>query len=160
MRTHGSIDRGARRLVAAGLLAVWLAACATPAPTLGPSNPPGPPATPAGEPLDVETLAASAGDLDGQSATATGFLLIAGDRARLCAMTLESYPPQCGGAAVRVLGAIPADVLSALERTNDPTLAQAIWGQVTITGTVAATGADGQPTLTVDTITVNPPIEG
>ncbi len=75
-------------------------------------------------------------------------------------MTLESYPPQCGGAAVRVLGAIPADVLSALERTNDPTLAQAIWGQVTITGTVAATGADGQPTLTVDTITVDPPIEG
>ncbi len=79
MRTHGSIDRGARRLVAAGLLAVFLAAslaaCATPAPTLGPSNPPGPPATPAGEPLDVETRAASAGDLDGQSATATGFLL-------------------------------------------------------------------------------------
>ena len=83
-----------------------------------------------------------------------------GDQARLCAMTLESYPPQCGGAAVRVHGAIPADVLSALERTNDPTLAQAIWGQVTITGTVAAAGADGQPTLTVDTISVNPPIEG
>ncbi|HSP29703.1 MAG TPA: hypothetical protein VLN74_14210 [Ilumatobacteraceae bacterium] len=44
-----------------------------------------------------------------------GFLLIDGDRARLCAAIAESYPPQCGGASVELSDLDPtafADVLT------------------------------------------------
>jgi hypothetical protein len=163
MRPHLLIRGGAGWLAALVLLTLALAACATaPASTSGPSTAPGSSAaaTPAGAPLDVDGLVAALPGLDGATATVTGFLLLTGDQARLCAMTLESYPPQCGGATIRVLGAVPQAVVASLEHTNDPTLAQAIWGQVTITGTVAATGADGQPTITVGSIEVAPQIEG
>jgi hypothetical protein len=163
MRPHDLIDRGAGRLAAAVLLVLTIAACAaTPAPTAGPSTAPGPSAaaSPARAPLDVDGLVGSLGDLDGASATVTGFLLVTGDQARLCAMTLESYPPQCGGATILVLGAVPQAVLSSLEHTNDPALAQAMWGQVTITGQVSAAGPDGLPMITVDTIELAAPIEG
>jgi hypothetical protein len=65
---------------------------------------------------------------------------------------LESLPPQCGGAMIRVLGAVPQDVLDALDSTKDePSLNQASWGDVTITGTVSI-GEGATPTITIDSI--------
>ena len=80
-----------------------------------------------------------------------------GSGAQLCPIVLESYPPQCGGGTVRITGAVPADVLDALDSTTDPGLAQATWGQVEVTGTFRASGADGIPTIELASIRVVAP---
>jgi hypothetical protein len=104
-----------------------------------------------GPAIDTDTLIADA-SRDGQPVRVTGFFLATGDTAVLCSLTLESYPPQCGGATVRLTGEVPADVLAALDSTDDPTLAQATWGQVEVTGTYRASGPDGQPTIELTSI--------
>jgi hypothetical protein len=79
-------------------------------------------------------------------------MLVSGADARLCALVLESFPPQCGGADIILAGTIPADVMAGLDSTNDPSLAQASWGDVTVSGTVSL-GPDGtSPTLTIGSI--------
>jgi hypothetical protein len=69
---------------------------------------------------------------------------------------LESYPPQCGGGTVAITGVVPADVLAALEKTNDPALAQATWGWVEVIGTFQATGAGG-PSIALSAIRIVAP---
>jgi hypothetical protein len=101
--------------------------------------------------LDVDAFLTSAEDLNGRGVTVEGFLLVVGSDARLCALVLESYPPQCGGGSIHVVGTIPAEVMAALDSTDDPSLAQATWGTVVIGGTVASGGPDG-PTITIDKI--------
>ncbi len=147
--------RPVRRLAAAGLTAVLtliLAACGSYGASAPPATGEPPAATPVPSPVDVDSLVGSIATLDGTTATVTGFLLISGDQANLCSLVLESLPPQCGGASVRVLGAVPQDVLDALDSTKDePSLSQATWGDVTITGTVSV-GDGGTPTITIDSI--------
>ena len=48
-----------------------------------------------------------------------GFLLIDGDVARLCASIAESYPPQCGGAAVELIDLDPTLVADRLTTEGD-----------------------------------------
>jgi hypothetical protein len=131
-------------------LAIVLAACGagggSSAPTVGPSA-----VDPPAAAIDTDALVADP-TLDGQPVRVDGFFLATGDTAVLCSIVLESYPPQCGGGTVRLVGEVPADVLAALDSTDDPTLDQATWGQVEVTGTYRASGADGQPTIELLTI--------
>jgi hypothetical protein len=102
--------------------------------------------------VDVDGFVAMAPGLDGSTAVVRGFMLVSGADARLCALVLESFPPQCGGADIILAGTIPADVMAGLDSTNDPSLAQASWGDVTVNGTVSL-GPDGtSPTLTIGSI--------
>lgn len=122
----------------AAILAVgaFTAGC-SPAPTSTP--PPSSAPIDAGPLLDTEALLAAAPARDGQVVHVTGFVLIS-DQVRLCSVVLESYPPQCGGAAVHLTGEIPADVVAALDKTTEPDLAQANWGWVDVTGTFTVAG--------------------
>jgi hypothetical protein len=110
------------------------------------------PATPVA--VGIDDLLADIAAADGTTVTVQAFLLITGDSAQICGIVLESFPPQCGGPTIRVLGEVPADVVDSLDRTDDPTLAQARWGWADITGTVDATGADGTPSITVESIAI------
>ena len=67
-----------------------------------------------------------------------GFLVAPeGREVRLCAVLLESYPPQCGGASLVVEGLDLATV-QGLTKTNDPSLAQVRWSDkgIQLDGTV------------------------
>jgi hypothetical protein len=102
--------------------------------------------------MDTDALLAAAADLDGQAVRVAGFFLATGDTAQLCSLVMESYPPQCGGATIRLTGHVPADVLDGLDKTTEPGLAQATWGWVNVTGTFRASGADGLPVLEIEQI--------
>lgn len=154
-----SANRPERRPAATGaalLVALLLAACgsgtATPSGAPPTTDAPSPPAAA----IDTDALLGDA-SLDGQSVRVAGFFLATGGIANLCSVVLESYPPQCGGGTVRITGEIPAAVLAALDKTNDPALAQATWGEVEVTGTFRAQGAAGVPTIELDSIRVVAP---
>lgn len=139
------------RAATAAALAIVLVACGSAA---SPSNAPAPsaPVDP-GPAIDTDALMASAAARDGQPVHVTGFVLIT-DRARLCSVVLESYPPQCGGAAVNLTGEFPADVLAALDTTSEPGLAPATWGWVDVTGTFTLAGG---PAIQISEIRVDAP---
>ena len=155
-----SVLTPARRWSATGpllllLLALSLAACGA-----GSASPSGtPPSVAPDPPANAIGTDALLGDpsLDGQPVRVAGFFLAVGDTAQLCSVVLESYPPQCGGGTVRITGEVPADVLDALDSTNDPGLAQATWGQVEVTGTFRTGGAGGVPTIELASIRVVAP---
>lgn len=139
----------------ATVLTLILAACsgaaasppASPLPAAPSASAPAPSADP-GAAIDVDALLAGAAAKDGQTVRVTGNFLADAGSAQLCAVLMESYPPQCGG-GLRLTGAVPADTLAALETTNDPNLKKMWWGYVTITGTFRAAGDDGRPTLEI-----------
>jgi hypothetical protein len=139
-----------RSVLAIAIVAIILIGCATSTGTPGPTSGDLP------EPVAVgiDDLLADVASADGATVTVQAFLLVTGDSAQICGIVLESFPPQCGAPTIRVLGEVPADVVDSLDRTDDPTLAQARWGWVDITGTVDATGADGTPSITVDSISI------
>ena len=139
------------------LVAGVAAACGGGTNASAPPSVSAPPSAPAAISLDDLVAAPPA---DGSTVTVNAFFLASGDQAQLCSVVLESFPPQCGGGTVRVTGEVPADVLDALESTDDPALAQATWGQVELTGTYTAAGADGQPTIEIQTIVPAPPLGG
>jgi hypothetical protein len=156
--------RSRRALVAAAtlILSLGLAACAASTGSQGPgSQPPAsasdlPASLDPGAVIDLGVLTADA-SRDGQAVRTQGTFLATGDTAQLCAVMLESYPPQCGGASVRIVGEVPTDVLAAMDSTrNEPDLAQATWGFVEVTGTYRATGAGGGPTIELGTIALMP----
>ena len=133
------------------ILAIVVTACAG----AGASAPPSPaPTAPSasgqgsdpGAAIDVDTLLAGAAAKDGQVVRVTGNFLADEGSAQLCAVLMESYPPQCGG-GVRLTGEVPADSLSALDTTKEPDLKKMWWGYVTVTGTFRASGADGRPVI-------------
>lgn len=107
-----------------------------------------------GRAVDVDTLVAAAAANDGQPVRVRGFLVIDGTSARICAASLESYPPQCGGPSARITGEVPRATLQLLSRTSDPTLAQETWGSVVVTGTFRAVGAGGGPTIELGEIII------
>ena len=118
----------------------------------------GPPAPSASAPssdpaaaIDVDTLLATVAANDGQTVQVTGNFLADETSAQLCAVLMESYPPQCGG-GVRLTGPVPADTLAALETTKEPDLKKMWWGYVTVTGMFHASGDDGRPSLEIETI--------
>jgi hypothetical protein len=85
-------------LAAVAAAALGLAGCPD-----DPAEPP-PDAAP-GEPLTVEEALQTDPD---QAVTVRGFLFIEeGELPELCDLVLETYPPQCGGAAVDVEGLDP-----------------------------------------------------
>ncbi len=96
--------------------------------------------------IDVDALLADAAALDGQPVRVTGNFLADEQTAQLCALLMESYPPQCGG-GVRLTGQVPGDTLALLETTTEPDLKKMWWGYVVVTGTFRASGVDGQPTI-------------
>lgn len=155
IRRHRRPSATGPRLLLLMTLSLVLAACGTGAgsPTVPPAtDAPSPPATA----IDTDALLGDA-SLDGQPVRVGGFFLATGGIANLCSAVLESYPPQCGGGTVRITGQVPADVLDALDATNDPALAQATWGQVEVTGTFQSAGPGGVPTIELDSIRVVAP---
>jgi hypothetical protein len=152
-------DRSSRRRLAAiwfaASLTLILAACsgaaASPPSSQVPAAPsasaPAPSADP-GAAIDVDALLADAAAKDGQSVRVTGNFLADAGSAQLCAVLMESLPPQCGG-GLRLTGTVPADTLAALSTTNDPNLKKMWWGYVTVTGTFHAAGDDGRPILEI-----------
>jgi hypothetical protein len=87
----------------------------------------------------VEMLVEDVGDHDGPAGV-TGSLLANGDDVKLCAALAESFPPQCGGESIRVVG-LDLDTLDGLTTEGEVT-----WSDLPIT--VEGVLADG--TLTVD----------
>lgn len=145
----------------AAIAMIALSACAgATTPSTAPSAPAGPgsvaPSVPPprdpGPAIDTDALVAAAADRDGQAVLVNGFFLAADDRAQLCSMVLESYPPQCGGGTVGLTGEVPGDVLAALDTTTEPGIATATWGWVEVTGTFRAAGVDGAPTIEISSI--------
>jgi hypothetical protein len=102
--------------------------------------------------ISVDELLRDVSAMDDARVRVDGFFLATGDRAQLCSVVLESYPPQCGGATVRLTGQVPGDILDALDSTQEPHLAQATWGYVIVAGTFHASGADGLPSLAIEEI--------
>jgi hypothetical protein len=150
-------DRSPRRLAAiwfAAVLTLILAACAGAATPPG-SQAPAPsaplPSADPGAAIDVDALLAGAAAKDAQVVRVTGNFLADETSAQLCALLMESYPPQCGG-GVRLTGTVPADTLDALTTTTEPDLKKMWWGYVTVTGTFHASGNDGRPTLEIGKI--------
>ncbi len=47
-----------------------------------------------------------------------GILVVKGDEARLCELLLESFPPQCGGASLLVIG-LDLSTVDGLQREGD-----------------------------------------
>ena len=149
------------RLVASSvmLVAFVFAACAgtaSPPATQAPASPSAPAATPGpsadpGAAIDVDTLLNQAAARDGQAVRVTGNFLADETTAQLCALLMESYPPQCGG-GVRLLGEVPADTLAALTTTTEPNLKKMWWGYVTLTGTFRAASDDGKPAIEITDI--------
>ena len=154
----------ARRLAAAGLVALTIAIPAACAGSAAPAfeSPPSA-ASPApsdpGPAIDTDALLRD-GSREGKVVRVSGFFVATGGTARLCSVVLESYPPQCGAGTVRITGEVPAAVLSALESTSDPALARATWGQVEVTGVFRGSDLDGQPSIEITSIEVIPPIKG
>jgi hypothetical protein len=135
------------------VLSLLLTACAGPAAT--PATPPTPsgPSSDPGAAIDVDALLAAAAAKDGQVVRVTGNFLADEGSAQLCAVLMESYPPQCGG-GVRLTGEVPADTLAALDTTTEPNLKKMWWGYVTVTGTFRAAGADGRPVIELSEISL------
>ncbi len=147
--TVRSLTRGG---VLAAILAIILVACggAAPSATDAPVDlPTGTPQTAIG----FDTLATNLVDLDGSTVQVTGYLLITDDRAQLCGVLLESYPPQCGAVTLRVLGEVPAAVLDGLDTTTGDDLRKASWGPVLISGVVDAGG--GSPAITIEAVQIS-----
>lgn len=135
------------------LAAILIAGCSSgSAQRLPPAS--SPPSTEPGRAAEVDALVAAAAANDGKPVRVSGFLLIDGASARICAVELQSYPPQCGGASARITGEVPRATLQRLSRTSDPQLAQATWGWVVVTGTFRAAGAGGGPTIELGEIII------
>jgi hypothetical protein len=144
----------ARRVAAGTLIAlvtVGLAACAGSGPPSSLGSPP--PASPTGSPamVTIEALGGNPAAFDGQLVTVQGNFLALDGEARLCSALMESFPPQCGGPSIRVVGVVPQAILDTFDRTDDPTLPDAMWGTLRITGAVDADAPDG-PALSIVTV--------
>ena len=140
-------------LVALALLALVLSACAGQASTPPAAQPSSGPSSDSGAAIDVDALLQDPGSKDGQVVRVTGNFLADEGSAQLCALLMESYPPQCGG-GVRLTGEVPADTLALLDTTKEPDLKKMWWGFVTVTGTFRASGANGQPVIELSEISL------
>jgi hypothetical protein len=146
------------------LVTLLAAACGSSAPSRPPasaapggSGAPGasdPPAAGSPAPSDpgaailIDDLLNQVAAKDGQVIRVSGnFLADQENGARLCALMMESYPPQCGGGSIRVTGEVPAATLAKLSTTTEPGLHKAWWGYVIVSGTFHASGDDGLPVL-------------
>ena len=142
-----------RRALAVLAVAIVVAACGGAASSTAPSGAPSSAgAAGSGDPgraVLIDDLLADAAAADGTAVRVTGnFLADEEHGARLCALLLESYPPQCGGGSIQVTGEVPAATLATLSTTTEPGLDKAWWGYVVAVGTFHATGAaDGGPSL-------------
>ena len=151
--SNGAVKVGMRSFVLIMTLLAVVAAC-------GPS--PQSTDTPTGTPpavvgaFDPAGAFAQGAALDGQTVTITGFFLADGSLAQLCSAVLESYPPQCGGPAITVVGEAPADELAKLTKPTEPGMANVSWGTAEVTGTYAGPGSGVQPTITISSFRVIP----
>jgi hypothetical protein len=140
-----------RRCVSAilfvALMTLVLGACSGAAASPAASQAAASPSPDPGPAITTDELLTNPAAKDGKAVRVTGYFLASGDTAQLCSLLLESLPPQCGGATVRITGEVPADVLALLDKTTEPELKQATWGWVVVVGTFRASGASGQPTI-------------
>jgi type IV pilus biogenesis protein CpaD/CtpE len=150
-----SVRSPRRRLAATGFVGVMtlvLAACsgaaASPPASVVPVSPSAsaPAQVAPTQAIDVDELLGAAGANDGKLVRVTGNFLADDQTAQLCAVMLESYPPQCGG-GVRLTGQVTGDTLAMLTTTTEPNIKKMWWGYVVVTGTFRASGVDGQPTI-------------
>jgi hypothetical protein len=148
-------------LVGALLAACGAAGASSSSPAASPPSVSEPPRSvaPASPPaaVDIETLIASGVAHDGAIITVKGFFLTDGTDHAFCAVVLESYPPQCGGTAIVIDGAVPPPALALLETPDDPNLAKVAWGRVELRGTYHAAAAGGKPSLDLTEMRVTGP---
>lgn len=143
------------------IVALALAACsAGGTPSATPSDPssgaaPNEPTIPPVARTTPDVLADQAA-LDGTVIAVAGFFTTDGTIHKVCDAVLESYPPQCGGAVIEVVGTIPAAAVAMLESPDEPDLARVAWGDVEIRGTFHAAVGDARPTLELSEIRVVP----
>ena len=80
---------------------------------------------------EITSISDAANADDGTDAELTGFIISVGGETRICAEILESFPPQCGGANVLVVG---LDLASLDTQTEG----NVTWtdDDVTLTGTI------------------------
>lgn len=160
MITFETTIRGMTRgAVLVAMLTLVLVACGRTAASTPPSASAPPPTDP---PIDLPTsvptvlsfddLAVGLAGLDGTTVTINGYLLITDGQAQLCGVLLESYPPQCGAATLKVIGEVPADIIDGLDTTTGADISKAWWGTVTISGVVDTDGGDGAPTITIESM--------
>lgn len=138
-------ERGRLATSAVAALLLFAACAATPS-SLRPPTAPTASQDP-GAAVTIDVLLANPAARDGRPVRLTGSFIGDGATARLCEVMLESYPPQCGGGAIRVAGEIPAATLARLTTTTEAGLAKEWWGFVVVTGTFHAHGVDGGPSL-------------
>ncbi len=151
-----SLFRSVITFALVALIALGAAACASSV-TPSAASPNAPSAAPSVlRAADPDALLKAAAANDGQQVQVPGFLLATDGKAQLCSLVLESYPPQCGGGTVRLIGQVPAGVLARLDKTSEPGLAQTTWGSVVVTGTFHASGVDGLPTIDISEIIIQP----
>ena len=153
--SHLNARRRRRALPFLGfVLGIAVAACGGAAPSGPPasaaaSNPGAAGSGDPGRAILIDDLLADPTAADGTVVRVTGnFLADEEHGARICALMMESYPPQCGGGSIRITGEVPAATLAKLSTTTEPGLDKAWWGYIVATGTFHATGAaDGGPSL-------------
>ncbi len=153
--TPRSIRRRSPATLTITLLALVLVACAGSAASPPASQAPGSPSASApatsGDPgaaIDIESLLGAAAVNDGKLVRVTGNFLADEQTAQLCAVFMESYPPQCGN-GIRLTGEVPAETLAALTTTTEPGIKKMWWGFVTLEGTFRASGDDGKPAIEI-----------
>ena len=127
------------------MLVIALAAMATAAGACGGSNGRGTPDAAPPAPADAKGgmspsagAAVPGGGLSIEEAIAselpgplmvTGYLVVeGGDSVRLCSMLAESYPPQCGGPSLTVIG-LDLESVQGLTKPDDPELAESAWSE-------------------------------
>jgi hypothetical protein len=95
-------------------------------------------------------------DYDGQTLLVTGASYFASNGQQLlCDTFLESYPPQPAGNQLGLVGQLPDIVLAQLQSTGgDPSVAQVLWGQVSVIGIVHAGAAASSAWLEMQSIRV------
>lgn len=153
--TPHSVRRRSTATLFLALLGLVLVGCsgstASPSASQGPALPSASAPAPSGEPgaaIDIETLLSSAAANDGKLVRVTGNFLADEQTAQLCAVFMESYPPQCGN-GIRLTGEVPAKTLAALTTTTEPGIKKMWWGFVTLEGTFRASGDDGKPAIEI-----------
>jgi hypothetical protein len=159
MTRHSARSLALALLIGSSLVGGCASASSSPAPAT--PTPPGPTSVPGGSggiggpAVGLDQLLGADRDLDGQAVRVTAGILVVGPDARLCAVYLESYPPQCGGGQVILSGDIAPDVLDGLQNSkSQPNFAQASWGQVIVAGIYHRADGSGTPTIEIREISL------
>jgi hypothetical protein len=105
--------------------------------------------------VTLAQLVAGGATFDGQTLLVTGSYYSANGQQVLCDGFMESYPPQPSGNQIGLAGNLPDLVLQQLQSTRgDPTMAQAVWGQVSVIGIFHASAGASEAFMEMQSVRV------